>query len=255
MVVALVGRSRIVLPGEDCIAVNEAESITLGAGLRIRKRGREADTLISAAVAGPLVTDRCPNGDLRYSVPLPASSRYLPHVGDPVVAEILRATTTHYVCHIGSSHPALLPVLAFDGATKTNRPRLKVGDVVYAVVKAAEPRIDVELSCCAPQGVPAKDWVTGEGIFGQLPNGSVCGVTISSARDLFSDASKLLSTLGERVPFEVCVGMNGRVWLKAGGASEKQVLMNAIGVKRILAEFSDGGEAQSLMDEIFPLTK
>ena len=43
--------------------------------------------------------------------------------------------------------PAVLPFLAFDGASKRNRPNLLKGSLIYARVKHIEPHMDPELSC------------------------------------------------------------------------------------------------------------
>ena len=42
---------------------------------------------------------------------------------------------------------ALLPVLAFDGASKRNRPNLQIGSLVYARITQVEAGLDPELTC------------------------------------------------------------------------------------------------------------
>ncbi len=49
-----------------------------------------------------------------------------------------------------------------------------------------------------------------------------------SHRKLLSPESKLLSTLGQPIPFEIAVGMNGRVWLRARSVKETICLANAV---------------------------
>lgn len=53
----------------------------------------------------------------------------------------------NYKVNIGSPAPALLNRLAFEGATKRNKPTLKAGDVIYARVITANKHMDTELSC------------------------------------------------------------------------------------------------------------
>lgn len=48
---------------------------------------------------------------------------------------------------IGGAHAATLPMLAFEGATKKNRPDLKVGSLVYARVILANKDMEPELAC------------------------------------------------------------------------------------------------------------
>ena len=52
-----------------------------------------------------------------------------------------------YKVSIASPAPALLNRLAFEGATKRNKPSLKPGDVIYARVITANKHMDTELSC------------------------------------------------------------------------------------------------------------
>jgi len=46
----------------------------------------------------------------------------------------------------------LLPHLAFDGASKRNKPNLKVGALVYCRVAVANKDMDSELSCMGKKG-------------------------------------------------------------------------------------------------------
>lgn len=48
---------------------------------------------------------------------------------------------------------------------------------------------------------------------------------------LLSPSNPLLSTWGARLPFEVAVGMNGRVWLKAGEGDEEQLVKMCVEVR------------------------
>lgn len=68
-----------------------------------------------------------------------------------------------YKVNIFSGAPALLDRLAFDGATKRNKPELRRGDVLYARVTLADRDLDTELSCMAASG-PKKDWSSGESV-------------------------------------------------------------------------------------------
>lgn len=48
---------------------------------------------------------------------------------------------------IGGAHQASLDALAFEGATKRNKPNLKVGSLVYARVSLAHKDMEPELEC------------------------------------------------------------------------------------------------------------
>jgi exosome complex component RRP40 len=70
-----------------------------------------------------------------------------------------------YKVNIFAGAPALLDRLAFDGATKRNKPELRRGDIVYARVTMADRDLDTELSCMVSSG-PKKDWSSGECVSG-----------------------------------------------------------------------------------------
>ena len=53
----------------------------------------------------------------------------------------------YYRVNIASTSSAMLNRLAFEGATKRNKPALKVGDIIYARVIRANKHMDTELSC------------------------------------------------------------------------------------------------------------
>lgn len=109
---------------------------------------------------------------------------------------------------IGAPFQALLPQLAFEGATKRNRPDIKPGDVVYARVTLAQRDMEPQLSC-----VDAMGRASG---FGQLKGGVVLQVSTSYARSLLGKPlHPVLAQLGGALQFELAVGMNGRVWVSS----------------------------------------
>lgn len=123
----------------------------------------------------------------------------------------------YYRVNIGSSRDALLWSQGFEGATKRNRPNLLPGDVVYARVTLANRDMSAELTCTAPaSSINAKEWVTGEAIYGPLKNGFVFDCSISLASKLLDDNCVVLNHLGTRIPFEIAVGVNGKVWIHSG---------------------------------------
>ncbi|KAK6030109.1 hypothetical protein OSTOST_03769 [Ostertagia ostertagi] len=111
-----------------------------------------------------------------------------------------------YKLEIGTPENATISFLAFEGATKRNRPDLKIGDVVYAQVMDEFAHADVELTC-----VDAVSRARGLGV---LSGGFLFKVSCNLARRLLSSHSQLLKLLGKDYKFEITVGLNGRVWLK-----------------------------------------
>ncbi|RNF15524.1 putative DNA ligase I [Trypanosoma conorhini] len=241
-------RSHVCLPGDPVLLLDPTAVVALGNGLRpvsqapthgggggatTAAAGDGGNTVVVAELCGPVTCSVGPNNVRRYTIDASAARRYVYAPRDPVVAVVLKKTTSYCYCYTGAAMPAVLDALSFDGATKSSRPRLQEGDVVYAFVKpkpaataaaAVEDASDeVELSCLAGDvGLVAKDWTSAEAVFGPLAGGTVVRVPIPYARSLLADdgaAAPLLSQLGARVPFEVCVGVNGLVWVR-GQASD-----------------------------------
>lgn len=83
-----------------------------------------------------------------------------------------RASDGQYRVSLNGTAQANLPKLAFDGASKKNKPDLQVGTAIYARIVTAARAMEPELSCQVLSG-PKKDWVTGESLFGELKAGLV----------------------------------------------------------------------------------
>jgi len=109
---------------------------------------------------------------------------------------------------IGSAHSATLDGLAFESATKRNKPNLKVGCLVYARVSLAHKDMEPELECFDAQTRKAEG-------FGELKGGFVVKCSLKMCRDLLDPEHFLLPLLGGKFPLEAAVGMNGRVWVNA----------------------------------------
>lgn len=118
----------------------------------------------------------------------------------------------NFLVDVGGPFPGQLPLLAFEGATRRNRPNLAPGDALYARVVSAHRDSDPVLSCVDAAGRA--------GGFGALKAGLLVDVPLPRARALLAvPPAPLLAALGACVEFEVAVGMNGRLWVTAGGAA------------------------------------
>ena len=152
---------RACFPGDVLSEVDAFERVVLGPGV-----ARE-DTSLVATRVGVVRWERAEcllwvESDLK---------RYWPGLGDHVIGIVTDKGAEDYKLDIGASSKALLPVLAFDGASKRNRPHLAVGALVYARVVLANKDMEPEVTCAAPPGVNARDWVTKESVFGELSGG------------------------------------------------------------------------------------
>ena len=121
---------------------NSSSSRSLSSSERIGD-GVGSREAVMATLCGEL-TFRFPN---HYWVQHSTRKRYMPHVGDNIVAIIEDRQGDYYKAEIKSGAFAYLPRLAFDGATKRNRPELHRGQVIYCRVSKAFDDSDTELTC------------------------------------------------------------------------------------------------------------
>ena len=134
--------------------------------------------------------------------------------------------------------------MAFEGATKKNRPNVNVGDIVYAKLLVASRDMEAELVCVDSYGKKAGLGVLSGG-------GFVFSVPLHVIRKLLSKDCVLLSTLGANLSFEVAVGMNGRIWIRGKTAKETISLANAISA----AEFMTNEEIKRMVNKLVDALK
>jgi exosome complex component RRP40 len=169
------------------------------------------------------------------------AKRYVPARGENVIGVVVAKGGDIFRVDIGSADHATLSFMAFEGATKKNRPNVNVGDVVYAKLLVASRDMEPELVCVDAYGKKAG--------LGQLSGGGfMFSVPLNLVRKLLSTECELLSALGKKIKFEIAVGMNGRVWVKARSTRDTICLANAIcaaeymtneEIKRMVSKLSD----------------
>lgn len=176
----------ITLPGDDLTdhLTQNSQSVKIGSGLIFSK-----DRIIATSA-----------GELSYRPPSSywvksSKKRYSPKVGDQVVGVIEEKGGDFYIVNVFSGSPSILNRLAFEGATKRNRPELKKGDVVYARVQSVGSDCDTELTCVSSSG-SKKEWSSGETIYGLLSQGLVVNVNSATARRLLRPDCVVLNALG-----------------------------------------------------------
>ena len=132
--------------------------------------------------------------------------------------------------------------LAFEGATKKNRPAVAVGDLVYAKLLVASRDMEPELVCVDSYGKKAGMGVLSGG-------GFMFSIPLHLVRKLLAPNSELLKILGSNTPFEVAVGMNGRVWVRARSVKETMILAQAMEC----SEYMTKEEVKTMCDKISDL--
>jgi exosome complex component RRP40 len=85
----------------------------------------------------------------------------------------------------------------------------------------AERDMEAELTCISPATQQADG-------FGELKNGYVFTCSLPLARSLINTQHPLLQALGDRLPFEVAVGYNGRVWVNSDTTRHLILVVNAL---------------------------
>ncbi|XP_006011633.1 exosome complex component RRP40 [Latimeria chalumnae] len=206
----------VVLPGDLlCLRPPDAESggeklMICGPGLR-----REGDEVLV-----------CKCGILRHKEPNvywvdSQQKRYVAAKGEYVIGIVTAKAGDIFKVDVGGSEQASLSYLAFEGATKRNRPNVQTGDLVYAQFIVANKDIEPELACIDSCGR-----ANGMGVIGQ--DGLLFKVSLGLVRKLLSPESEIIKDLGKVYPFELVVGLNGRIWVKAKTIHQTLIVANIL---------------------------
>lgn len=186
----------------------------------------------------------------------------MPAAQEPVVGIVSARQGEGWRVDIGAAHQASLDGLAFEGASRRNRPNLKVRSsyieqvpnaninqinaLVYARVSLAHKDMEPELECFDAQTRKTEG-------FGELKGGFLvrCSLKMSRKCVILSITTALahreyrslldpnyffLPLLGSRFPLDAAVGTNGRVWISA-----KEVKQTIAAARCIEAADPDGG--------------
>ncbi|KAH8412837.1 hypothetical protein KR009_006194 [Drosophila setifemur] len=202
----------IVMPGERITSIEEvakSKRVILGPGLR-----RLDDTVV-ASKAGPL-RHKEPNTFWVDNY----QRRYVPARGDLVLGIVKAKAGDLYRVDIGSADTAAISYLAFEAASKKNRPDLNPGDIIYARVLNASADIEPELVCVNSNGKRGKLGVLSDGFFFKC--------SLNLGRVLLRENCPALTALTKELAYEIAVGVNGRIWLKAHSLRETVALANAV---------------------------
>ncbi|EPY25332.1 exosome complex component RRP40 [Angomonas deanei] len=276
-------RSHVCLPGDPVLLThhnnnnNETPTVVIGDGLY--PRGPALLSTYCAPVSATPIQNNNNNNEnnntiiKKYALASPAARRYEPREGDPVIAIVTRRQGQRsYFTWLEAGVQGYLETTAFDGATKTNYPRLKEGDAVYCYIKPTrhssnyldrnvhqnsifqnKEGIEVELSCTAAEvGLPPKSWTSGEAHFGPLSGGQLLQLPLPYVKSLLTphqnnnnhnkeaptESSYLLELLSQHCSYEVVLGLNGYVWIRgaAHGTDSTAALRRTIAVSACLTE-------------------
>ncbi|KAI9540938.1 hypothetical protein NQZ68_035679 [Dissostichus eleginoides] len=147
--------------------------------------------------------------------------RYVPAKGETIIGIITVKSGDVFKLDFGGSEQASLSYLAFEGATKRNRPNVQVGDLVFAQFIVANQHMEPELVC-----VDSAGRANGLGVFGA--GGLLFSVSLGLVRRLLRPRSDVVSDLQKLFPCELVVGMNGRLWVKASSVQQTLIICNLL---------------------------
>jgi exosome complex component RRP40 len=240
----------VVLPGDDVteqIKRTSKKAPKLGIGLRYDNEK------VFATAAGRL-EQRSNTYFVKQNL-----RRYRPSVEDRVIGIVEDRVASDgaggdiYRVNIGGPHPALLSNLSFEGATKRNKPNFSSGMLLYARVKTCPQSMDPTISCeLGPHdgGVPRKDWMTNEATYGELKGGTCRKISLGLARELLDPRNVVLKELSRYIPFEVCIGVNGLLWIHSSRPEYTILIQNAIINSEVLTDAQVRGMVKSLIETV-----
>lgn len=219
---------QVVLPGDSLTKHVANQQPTLGPGLR--QDGKD----IYSTKAG-IVRHKKPN---TFWVDC-HQKRYVPVKSDKVLGIVTMKAGDVFKVDIGGSSQAILSYLAFEGATKRNRPNVQVGDVVYAKLSVANRDMEPELVCIDSSGRSQ-----GLGVVGT--EGFMFKCSLALVRRLLSQDHPMPKMLGESIPFEIALGMNGRIWVRAKSVRVTIAVVNALSN----CEFMTEDQIRTMVDRL-----
>ena len=117
-------------------------------------------------------------------------------------------------------------ILEFEGATKRNKPDLNVGDIIFCRIQISNRDMQPILTCKSPSF--NKSWVSGEALFMQLKEGYIFQCSLNWSHKLNRINSPHLQFLATFFPFEIAIGVNGRIWCKTANIKHTLLLSNII---------------------------
>ncbi|KAE9391030.1 exosome complex exonuclease RRP40 [Gymnopus androsaceus JB14] len=226
----------IVLPGERVPA--QHVNLKLGPGLLQSSNASSSRSIISTR-AGTL--NHSANGSKWWIES--NSRRYVPAAQEAVVGVVVQKQGEGFRVDIGSAHSANLDGLAFEGATKRNKPNIKIGSLIYARVSLAHKDMEPELECFDAQTRKAEG-------FGELKGGFLIRCSLRMCRQLLDPNHFLLPLLGSLFPLEIAVGLNGRVWINSQDAKRIIAITQAIEAADPDAQGMDEHNITNLLEDL-----
>uniref|UniRef100_A0A3B3BWH6 Exosome complex component RRP40 n=1 Tax=Oryzias melastigma TaxID=30732 RepID=A0A3B3BWH6_ORYME len=218
------GRRVLLRCREHHLSIGERQAgprgVWAGAAADRRPLGGDEERRAAAQTAAHLL-DRVPAEADLYEILSSWNQQYVATKGETVIGIVTARGGDIFRVDFGGSELASLSYLAFEGATKRNRPNVQVGDLVFAQFLIANKDMEPELVCIDGSGR-----ANGMGVFG--PGGLLIKVSLGLVRRLLAPKSDIRSDLEQLFPCELVVGMNGRVWVRASSVQQTLIVANLL---------------------------
>ncbi len=251
--------------------------IKIGHGLQLISTNSSSSSsslqTIKCTLAGRLIYN--PSSHTIYV--LTNTKRYTPQIHDRVISIIENQIGGDYyrvtIPNCIMNNNVILNKINFEGATKRNRPYLANGDLVYGrIVNCLDYSSEIEISCLVNRGrdeiqrnnvdgtnnntgddggASSKDWMTDEGTYGQLKNGTCIPISLGLAKELLNPSNVVLESLDKSgLKFEICIGVNGYVWVNAIRPEYTILILNAIQNSEVMTESQVRGMVKALVNTV-----
>lgn len=177
--------------------------------------------------------------------------QYTPQEYDLVIGTIVQKNPEIFTLDINSESYASLSSLEFQNATNKERPKYSEGTLVYCRIlsQGFNKFAKTQLSCI--NLTEKKAWNSGEALFGELKGGFVRDFPIGFCRFLqsYEQEDGILFKLGEKIPYDIIIGANGKIWIKTEKPMETIFIFQAL--ERVL-ELGHNEEAISSIMKTLP---
>ncbi|SOV81708.1 exosome complex component RRP40, putative [Plasmodium reichenowi] len=156
------------------------------------------------------------------------SYKYIPKVGDLVIGIVKSKKLDYYQMDINCNCECIIHKIdSFKYATKSSFPNLLNGTLLYMVVEKINLENNSVVTSCINSS-DVKSWINYENYLGELVDGFVFSVNIASAKSLIGDRCYILDLIGQDIKYEIAVGHNGRIWIKANDPLEINLIHIAL---------------------------
>ena len=92
--------------------------------------------------------------------------------------------------------------------------------------------------------------MTNEGTYGELKGGTCRKIPLGLARELLYPGNLVLLELSKSIAFEMCVGVNGFLWVHSSRPEYTILILNAIMNSQVLTEAQVIGMVKALVDTV-----